>query len=162
MGFFSWKTQDTQKSIANIHSGYPTFLVCMHDNKGNIWTEQEYDGYGVFGGKDYYQLVAEMNGAKTREEGIDIAFSRKPFLSPNLTEAIDWEWINEEPEDCKYQGFFYDDDMEEGAYNLYESDPDEDWEDVETIDDDDPAFDHLRDEERNFIDRERNNENERD
>ena len=161
MGFFSWKTQDTQKSIANVHSGYPTFIVCMHDNKQNVWTEVAYDGYGVFGGKDYYELLAEMNGLKTREEGVDLAFSKKPYLSPNLTEAIDWEWINEIPVSCKHQGFFYDDDMQEGAYYPEQADSDEDWEDwedVDIVDDDDPAFDHLRDEERNFIDQEREKE----
>ncbi len=156
MGFYSFITQDTQKSIANVHSGYPTFLVCMHDNKQNIWTEQVYDGYGIFGGKDYYELLAEMNGLKTREEGLNLAHSGKPYLSPNLTEAVDWEWINEAPVGCKYQGFFYDDDMEEGGI-----DPNDnwgDWEDVDHEELDDPSQDHFRDEERNFIDRERENE----
>jgi hypothetical protein len=128
----------------------------MHDNKQNIWTEQVYDGYGIFGGKDYYELLAEMNGLKTREEGIDLAHSGKPYLSPNLTEAVDWEWINEAPVGCKYQGFFYDDDMEEGGIDP--NDNWRDWEDVDHEELDDPSQDHLRDEERNFIDRERENE----
>lgn len=29
MGFFSWKTQDTNKSIANRYSNRPTFTVYM-------------------------------------------------------------------------------------------------------------------------------------
>ena len=72
MGFFSWFTQDTEMSIANIHSSQPTTTVFMLDDKGNKWEESDYDGYGVFGGKDYYELVAEMNGRTTREEGIRI------------------------------------------------------------------------------------------
>lgn len=65
MGFFSWITQDTGKSIANRHSVRPTFPVTMTDNKGNKWHEKNYDGYGEFGGKDYYELIAEMNGKAT-------------------------------------------------------------------------------------------------
>lgn len=39
MGFFSWKTQDTDRSIANNYSKQPTFPVYMTDNKGNRWEE---------------------------------------------------------------------------------------------------------------------------
>ena len=67
MGFFSWITQDTDRSIPNIHSQRETFPVTMTDNKGNRYHEKEYDGYGVFGGKDYYDLLAEMNGYKRED-----------------------------------------------------------------------------------------------
>ena len=109
MGFFSWKTQDTRRSISNVDSTRGSFFVAMHDNKGNIWTETEYDGYGEFGGKDYYELLAEMNGLTTRVEGIELAFSKKPCLYPNLTESVQWNWVNEEPEHCDDQGYFYED-----------------------------------------------------
>jgi len=52
MGFFSWYTQDTGESIANNYSSRPTFTVFMVDDKGNKWREDDYEGYGVFGGKD--------------------------------------------------------------------------------------------------------------
>ncbi len=58
MGFFSWKTMDTDKSISNAYSNRGTFRVQMVDDKGNVWTEDNYEGYGVFGGKDYYELHA--------------------------------------------------------------------------------------------------------
>jgi hypothetical protein len=84
MGFFSWRTQDTDVSIANQHSTRDTFTVVMLDDKGNKWYEQNYDGYGVFGGKDYYELLAEMNGWVSvsdeydtegmRMRGIELAF----------------------------------------------------------------------------------------
>jgi len=64
MGFFSWKTQDTKRSIANVFSGKPVFTVYMIDHKGNKWEEPAYGGYGDFGGKDFYVLLAEMNGGK--------------------------------------------------------------------------------------------------
>lgn len=107
MGFFSWKTQDTNKSIANIYSTKKTFPVIMLDNKGNKWYEKNYEGYGEFGGKDFYELLAEMNGLKTRDEGINLAHSGKPFISPNLVESKHWEWENKSPQDCPEQGYFY-------------------------------------------------------
>ena len=109
MGFFSWHTQDTNRSIANQHSDEPTFTVFMLDDKGNYWMEDNYDGYGEFGGKDFYELLAEMNGLEPdRSAGIDLAFSGKPFKSPNLVERkIDWVYDENEPERCEAQGYFY-------------------------------------------------------
>ena len=127
MGFFSWNTQDTDRSIANEHSNRKTFRVQMMDNKGNVWTESEYDGYGRFGGKDYYELLAEMNGFtsdKTGDEytdeargfGINVAFkdngsgiATKGVLYPNLIEQADgWSYNESGPENCEHQGYFYD------------------------------------------------------
>lgn len=109
MGFFSWNTQDTNESIANNYSGSPTFTVYMFDDKGNVWKEDDYEGYGVFGGKDFYELLAEMNGLETRDQGITLFFDKeKDFVSPNLARDKNWEWIKEAPADCEYQGYFYD------------------------------------------------------
>lgn len=107
MGFFSFKTQDTGRSIANRHSRRRTFDVYMHDDKGNVYFEPNYDGFGVFGSVDFFELLAEMNGKKTREQGIDIAYSGKPYKSPNLTESAVWTYKNEAPERCEDQGYFY-------------------------------------------------------
>ena len=83
MGFFSWITQDTGESIANTYSSRRTFSVTMTDDKGNRWVEKDYDGYGVFDGKDFYELLDEMNGgAGCRDAGITLSFSSKPHKSP--------------------------------------------------------------------------------
>jgi hypothetical protein len=112
MGFFSWKTQDTNESISNIWSVRKSFGVTMTDNKGNCWTEHFYDGVGIFGGKDFYVLLAEMNGAGAdddkRTSAIELVYSGQPYLSPNLTRNPDWEWQDKAPERCDYQGYFYD------------------------------------------------------
>lgn len=127
MGFFSWKTQDTDNSIANQYSNRKTFRVQMLDNKGNVWTEDNYEGYGRFGGKDFYELLAEMNGFesdKTGDEytdeargfGINLAFKDNPngiatkgVFYPNLIEQADGWFYNESGADnCEYQGYFYD------------------------------------------------------
>jgi hypothetical protein len=133
MGFFSWKTQDTDKSIANQYSNRKTFRVQMMDNKGNVWTEDDYEGYGNFGGKDFYELLAEMNGFvsqkgltyevdgeaytdEARGFGINLAFKDNPngiatkgVLYPNLIEQADgWVYNESGPDNCEYQGYFYD------------------------------------------------------
>jgi hypothetical protein len=135
MGFFSWLTQDTGESIANRYSNRKTFTVYMTDNKGNRWKEEDYEGYGVFGGKDYYELVAEMNGLPSdRDAGIDLAFQNSPSgenpdcLFPNLSEAPDWkwEWENEAPMSCPDQGYFYPQDEDDDYEDLYEPEPSED------------------------------------
>ena len=130
MGFFSWKTQDTDNSIANQYSNRKTFRVQMLDNKGNVWTEDTYEGYGRFGGKDFYELLAEMNGFESEvyeigteqytDEaigfGISLAFKDNPngiatkgVFYPNLIEQADGWFYNESgPDNCEYQGYFYD------------------------------------------------------
>ena len=55
-GQFSWFTQDTDQQIGSEDENTLPF-VYMHDNKGNKWLEKNYEGYGVFGGKDYYELL---------------------------------------------------------------------------------------------------------
>ena len=140
MGFFSWKTQDTDKSIANEYSNRKTFRVQMIDNKGNVWTEDNYDGYGRFGGKDFYELLAEMNGFqsdKTGDEytdeargfGISLAFSKdnhsgvgtEGVYYPNLIEqSRGWVYEMGGPDNCEFQGYFYDDEDYDGEDD-YES-----------------------------------------
>jgi hypothetical protein len=109
MGQFSWIAQDTNKSISNVKPR----PVTMVDNKGNKYTENNYEGYGVFGGKDFYQLLAEMNNVegltgdedKDRGLGINLYFGTSPFISPNLFEDSSLNWINEIPEHCPNQGW---------------------------------------------------------
>ena len=139
MGFFSWNTMDTDKSIANEHSNRNTFRVQMMDNKGNVWTEDSYDGYGRFGGKDFYELLAEMNGFesdKTGDEytdeargfGINLAFkdngsgiATEGVYYPNLVEkANGWLYEMGGPDNCEFQGYFYDEEDLDGEDD-YES-----------------------------------------
>jgi len=141
MGFFSWKTMDTDTSIPSQYSNRKTFRVQMLDNKGNVWTEDNYEGYGRFGGKDFYELLAEMNGFtsdKTGDEytdeargfGINVAFkdngsgiATKGVLYPNLIEQADGWFYNESgPDNCEYQGYFYDE-------TDYEDEDETDYED---------------------------------
>ena len=115
MGQFSWITQDTDEAIRECYGCDDEDLTTayLHDDKGNVWEETKYEGYGVFGGKDFYQLIAEMNNLEgltgdvnnDRSLGIELAFSKKPYLSPNLTRNKDWKWVNKEPESDPNQGW---------------------------------------------------------
>lgn len=63
MGCFSWCTSDTKKSIPctnDAYKGAPTTVYLLNPF-GPHYKENEYDGYGEFGGFDAYELVAEWN-----------------------------------------------------------------------------------------------------
>ena len=124
MGMFSWLCQDSGRSISNSSSSRGTFTVYMSDDKGNKWREDDYEGYGVFGGKDYYELLAEMNGEVGREKGIELAYSGKEIKYPNLSEGDDWPYVDIGPENCPDQGYFYDD-GEDDHGKEYEEDTDD-------------------------------------
>lgn len=74
MGFFSWITSDTNKSIANNCSARTVFTVHMITEDGQVFTEDDYEGYGEFGGKDIYELIAEINGLKSREAAVELVY----------------------------------------------------------------------------------------
>jgi hypothetical protein len=92
----------------------------MWDNKGRRWKESEYEGYGIFGTKDFYVLLAEMNLEYTpeitdeekRNDGIEMYFSNQKnnFIFPNLTDCKEWDWRNEKPRICPNQGCLDDND----------------------------------------------------
>lgn len=108
MGFFSFKTQDTNQSIPNKYSNKKTFTVYLHDDEGTRWQEKNYAGYGVFGGMDIYKLFAKMNGATNFNRDLWIRrWGNKRYLYPNLTRKKNWVWRNKIPKDCNVQGFFY-------------------------------------------------------
>jgi hypothetical protein len=111
MGFFSWKTSDTNESIPNRHSGRKPLPVKLLDNKGNVYPAENYDGYGTFDGVDYYALLDKMNGGTgDRDSGIDLAFGdKRDVLKPKLATlgcTKTWAELPDSPE-CPDQGFFY-------------------------------------------------------
>jgi len=133
-GQFSWFTQDTDQQIGSEDENTLPF-VYMHDNKGNKWLEKNYEGYGEFGGKDYYELLDQMNGGSgDRSEGIRKAFDAQAIakgkikfpaltVSPTLSSKHDFTQEAEndpnqswyEPEEDDY--IVGDDDDEDFGYN---------------------------------------------
>lgn len=121
MGQFSWYTQDTNHRIVNGEK----YKVIMTDDKGNQYVEECYQGYGIFGGKDYFELLAEMNGLESdRGAGIELAFENSPdgmnpnCLHPSITESGEY-MMGKAPTPDPGQGFLttwydpYDDDWED-------------------------------------------------
>ncbi len=138
MGYFSWKTCDTDRSIANNDSDRETFEVHMIAPDGRAFTEEDYGGFGVFGGKDFYDLLAELNGLGTdRSAAIALCFKNNtsgddtigviyPKLVENLAEDVEGQYANlPNPTSCGDQGFFYPDDDEDDGDNFMD---DESWE----------------------------------
>jgi len=75
-GQFSWMTQDTDQQIGSQEGN--TIPVYMFDNTGKYWYEPKYEGYGEFGGMDYYELLDKMNGGTgDRDRGINLAFDKE-------------------------------------------------------------------------------------
>ena len=105
-GQFSWFTQDSDQQIGSEREN--TIDVWMYDNQGNSWYEKHYQGYGEFGGMDYYELLARMNGyseedlrkgQEMRNLGIDLAFKKlktkdkgKKVLFPALVADGKYNW----------------------------------------------------------------------
>lgn len=61
MGFFSWITSDTGRSIPSRHSVRPTFPVHVLCPDGGTIEERSYEGYGRFGGHDIHELLVDWN-----------------------------------------------------------------------------------------------------
>lgn len=100
MGFFSWQTQDTGRSISNKFSDRGTFTVYMVNPKTDeVYKEDNYEGYGVFGGKSFNDLLCEMN---PDTYGSDMIF---PVLVEHLENAK--KYYGKRPNTCEFQGYFY-------------------------------------------------------
>lgn len=121
MGLFSWITSDTKQSI-RVDKEKTVFMIAPD---GRYWEEKCYEGYGEFGGKDIYELIAELNGEKSdRSIGIRLIFKDNPsgdFEKANLlgvkvpklsSQLTDYENL-EHSKNCPNQGFFFDEEEEE-------------------------------------------------
>ena len=122
MGFFSWKTSDTNKSISNVYSSrgsFRVFVLIPQEFGGGFIVEDSYEGYGRFGGEDIYALVAKWNCPekccgdveKDRIVGIDIACYDEDNAALKypikITEKL-MRYEDASPSNgCEDQGFFY-------------------------------------------------------
>lgn len=141
MGFFSWRTIDGTKSITNAFSvkgALPVAVLIPKEFGGGALIEKNYQGYGVFGGRDVYALLAQWNypeqckntnGYFENDEfcrglGIDIACYESdmgkltyPLKIVTLEYYNKAETIYEDHygfcENCPNQGYFYDDEEEQ-------------------------------------------------
>ncbi|MDA8647194.1 hypothetical protein N9M08_06030 [Porticoccaceae bacterium] len=120
MGFFSWKTQDTDESISNIFSDRGPLdckMVCPVTRQE--YPEREYEGCGVFDGTDFYELLAQINSLEhesdPRGAGLALYFHHektntldKIKLPILVSLSYQGDYSNLAPlKDCEYQGYFY-------------------------------------------------------
>ena len=146
-GQFSWMTQDTDQQIGSEREN--TIDVWMYDNEGNSWYEKEYAGYGEFGGMDYYELLAKMNGyseedlakgQEMRNLGIDLAFKKlktkdkgRKVLFPALVADGRYNWkrhdFTQEAESDPNQSWYQEPEYDDYEDDYYESEkPELTWE----------------------------------
>jgi hypothetical protein len=140
-GQFSWMTQDTGEQIGSQDENQ--IPVYMFDDKGKYYYENDYEGYGVFGGKDYYELLDQMNGGSgDRSRGIRLAFNKikidSEVLFPALVTNPNFNWkshdFTQQPENDPNQSWYmepeeddddvsgdWDEDEDEDEDEIYES-----------------------------------------
>ena len=128
MGFFSWYTSDTHTSISNRYSvmgALPVYLLCPDGTK--IY-EDNYDGYGRFGGYDIFTLLAKWNAPEKvkelegdeeeirmlgialtydgncKDNNANLKYPIKIVENPNIR----YEFAEPAKPDDEHQGYFYD------------------------------------------------------
>ncbi len=75
MGFYSWKTVSMGVSISNKYSergALPVGLLIPKEFGGGAIIETDYEGYGVFGGRDVFAWLG-CNGSTHR--GVNNGYS---------------------------------------------------------------------------------------
>lgn len=126
MGYFSWITSDTKKSISNNMSCRGPLPVYLLMPNNDYLYEDNYEGYGIFAGQDAYALLARWNRPDScngddehdRKIGINLEFGQMLSNNPNALK-YPLKFV-ENIEDAIYdelkpsetdpdQGYFYDD-----------------------------------------------------
>ena len=162
MGQFSWISVDTEVPIYNDRpEGAQVVTMVYKDESGDIKrvTEVNYDGYGEFGGIDFYDAVAWMNNIKLVEDdeselrslGIDFYFEEKKgefpqlFLEePPLDSEIDF---TVRPQDDPNQGWSHQEsDLDYDEFDTYYGEDDfDDYDDDDDYDEDEDDEDDEED-----------------
>lgn len=114
MGLFSFITQEGRPIPVQRTKNDRFFTVYMHSPDGRTWKENQYQGYGVFGGKDIYVLIAELNipdhTEKTEDElrdiGIDIYYRKTPTTVDEAFPVLTQKpvWTEKDQDSC--DGFY--------------------------------------------------------
>lgn len=153
MGFFSWMTCDTNESISNRYSvrgPLTAYVLIPKEFGGGCIKETNYEGYGVFGGRDIFALVANWNkpdsctgnDEEDRYLGIDLYYHNEnnpiKYGIKIASKPMTYEDA-ELSEDCPDQGYFYCDEQdEEDDYDDWEEEDDyDDWNDEDEDEDED-------------------------
>jgi len=74
MGQFSWFSQDTNEQIFNDAPAGTQTVHMVDPRDGTDYVETDYDGYGRFGGLDFYCLIVDIN----KKFLLEYTFAYKP------------------------------------------------------------------------------------
>lgn len=136
MGQFSWLTKTGEQIRNEYHQGQKVWMAFKSDDGANVVVkENQYKGYGVFGGVDYYETVFHMNQSiipnkldqDQRSIGIDICYNDiclegKPQFpqlfthEPSIEEIAQIDWFEPNPDDPN-QGWVVEDDNDNYEWN---------------------------------------------
>lgn len=102
MGQFSWMSQDTNEQIFNdAPAGFQT--VHMVDPRdGTDYVETDYEGYGRFGGMDFYALIVDINKDFILKQYADTGYlddDNMKILNKPLK-----EWTKEDQDEIRHTG----------------------------------------------------------
>ena len=106
MGVFSWITSDTKKAIKNkrVENRDPkvVHLLVPEEFGGKSILEEDYDGYGTFGGFDVYELLDMWNNKvdledTDRNRGIHLYFDGEPKYTIKIVEDPYLKYEDVEP-----------------------------------------------------------------
>ena len=130
MGFFSWKTCDTERSVPNVYASgsdlgesRQAFTIYLLSPDGNHIQEDAYEGYGVIGGVDVFVWWGKQNHPEECEGLTDdeirvkvFSFERSNGTNGGVTNCkfpikiaehpVDYDSVGES-ENCEFQGYFY-------------------------------------------------------
>ena len=118
MGFHSFITTDTERSISNMYSDQGAFPVVVVLPDGTQYREDNYEGYGKFGGRSIMSILAEFNHLTEDQaleqyvsDSINCPDTDHNLKHPNIVElhnADGWVWKDQPLKICPHQGYFYD------------------------------------------------------
>lgn len=110
MGCFSWKCAVSGESLANVYSGKPKEQTeCYLITPNETIFENSYKGYGVFGGKNIYEISGDEDTVSGIRDTVQVDKTPKFEIKIVLAKHYKGQTYDELPvsESCPYQGFFF-------------------------------------------------------
>ena len=105
MGQFSWMSQDTNEQIFNdAPAGFQT--VHMVDPRdGTDYVETDYEGYGRFGGMDFYALIVSINKDFILKKMLAENCPKEEYeTTEELLNKNPKEWTSDEQDEIRHTG----------------------------------------------------------
>lgn len=102
MGQFSWISQDTNEQIFNDAPAGTQTVHMVDPRDGTDYVETDYDGYGRFGGLDFYALIVDIN-----KDFILKQYADTGYLNDDNKEILDKplkEWSEDDQDKIRHIG----------------------------------------------------------